>query len=75
MLFQNLTSEGPAKVKDHEPPADWPKEGGIKCEKLKMRYREKLPLVLKGISFEAKPNDKIGIVGRTGSGKLSDFNR
>jgi len=35
-----------------------------------MRYREGLPLVLKNISFEVKPQEKIGIVGRTGSGRL-----
>ncbi|XP_072049231.1 ATP-binding cassette sub-family C member 5-like isoform X2 [Amphiura filiformis] len=69
--IKNLTSEAPAKVKDHEPPADWPKEGRIKFDKLKMRYRDNLPLVLQGISFEAKPKEKIGIVGRTGSGKSS----
>ncbi|XP_072048673.1 ATP-binding cassette sub-family C member 5-like [Amphiura filiformis] len=69
--IKNLTSEAPTKIKGHEPPADWPKQGHIKFEKLKMRYRDNLPLVLRGISFEAKPKEKIGIVGRTGSGKSS----
>ncbi|XP_072048669.1 ATP-binding cassette sub-family C member 5-like [Amphiura filiformis] len=69
--IKNLTSEAPKKIKGHEPAADWPKQGHIKFEKLKMRYRDNLPLVLLRISFEAKPKEKIGIVGRTGSGKSS----
>ncbi len=36
-----------------------------------MRYRAQLPLVLKGISFEIRDKEKIGIVGRTGAGKSS----
>lgn len=33
------------------------------------KYREELPEVIHGISFDIKPCEKIGIVGRTGSGK------
>ena len=54
-----------------EPPKDWPTAGALRVEKLQMRYREELPLVLKGISFEVEAGQKIGICGRTGSGKSS----
>ncbi|XP_076803635.1 ATP-binding cassette sub-family C member 5-like isoform X2 [Clavelina lepadiformis] len=53
------------------PPEDWPQNGEIKFESVSMRYRPKLPLVLKRVSFIIKPKEKIGIVGRTGSGKSS----
>ena len=36
-----------------------------------MRSRPGLPLVLKGLSFAVRENEKVGIVGRTGSGKSS----
>lgn len=49
--------------------ADWPKFGKIEFKRVKVRYREGLDLVLKGVSFEAEACQKVGIVGRTGSGK------
>ena len=36
-----------------------------------MRYREGLEPSIRELSFKAEPGMKIGIVGRTGSGKSS----
>jgi ABC-type multidrug transport system fused ATPase/permease subunit len=44
-------------------------KGAIKVDNLHVRYASDLNPVLKGISFTVKPQEKIGIVGRTGSGK------
>lgn len=38
-----------------------------------MRYRPTLPCAINEVSFSTKPGEKIGIVGRTGSGKSSLF--
>ena len=46
-------------------------EGKIKFENYNVRYGPKKPLVLKNISLEIKKGEKIGIVGRTGSGKTT----
>ncbi|GAM21228.1 hypothetical protein SAMD00019534_044030 [Acytostelium subglobosum LB1] len=58
-------------IKESRPAADWPQHGAITFDNLVMRYREGLDPVLKGISCEIKPKEKIGIVGRTGAGKSS----
>ncbi|XP_021111972.1 multidrug resistance-associated protein 5 isoform X4 [Heterocephalus glaber] len=68
---QTLSLEAPARIKNKAPPPDWPQEGEVTFENAEMRYRENLPLVLKKVSFTIKPKEKIGIVGRTGSGKSS----
>jgi len=36
-----------------------------------MRYREQLPPAIKDLSFRIEAGMKVGIVGRTGSGKSS----
>ncbi|CEH14116.1 Multidrug resistance-associated protein/mitoxantrone resistance protein, ABC superfamily [Ceraceosorus bombacis] len=70
--YRDVGKEAPAILDDQRPPAAWPSpQADIKVEDLAMRYRPKLPLVLKGISFDVKPREKIGVVGRTGSGKTS----
>jgi ABC-type multidrug transport system fused ATPase/permease subunit len=43
----------------------------IKIENLWFRYDPELPWVLKGLNFEIHAGEKIGIIGRTGSGKTS----
>uniref|UniRef100_K1R7I3 Multidrug resistance-associated protein 5 n=1 Tax=Magallana gigas TaxID=29159 RepID=K1R7I3_MAGGI len=64
-------SEGSEMDKKNQPPADWPDEGTLIFKNVKLRYRENLPLALKGVSFDVLPKEKIGIVGRSGSGKSS----
>jgi ABC-type multidrug transport system fused ATPase/permease subunit len=54
-----------------EPDSQWLMHGELKMSDISMRYNEDLPLVLNGVSIDAKPAQKIGIVGRTGSGKSS----
>lgn len=54
-------------------PVGWPQKGELAIEKLSMRYRPGLPLVLKNLSFTVNAGEKVGICGRTGSGKSSMF--
>ncbi|WIA12106.1 hypothetical protein OEZ85_012180 [Tetradesmus obliquus] len=41
--------------------------GAITERDLKLRYRPGLPLVLRRVSFEVSPGEKVSLVGRTGS--------
>ncbi|KAM0753978.1 hypothetical protein T439DRAFT_342117 [Meredithblackwellia eburnea MCA 4105] len=52
------------------PPAIWPsRDCTIEVQGLTASYAPELPPVLKNVSFKIKPREKIGICGRTGSGK------
>ncbi|XP_045888265.1 ATP-binding cassette sub-family C member 12 [Micropterus dolomieu] len=64
-------SEAPRHIKDAHVPEDWPKSGTITFQDYKMRYRENTPVVLNGLNFTIRAGEKLGIVGRTGSGKSS----
>ncbi|KAF5377185.1 hypothetical protein D9615_006331 [Tricholomella constricta] len=53
------------------PPAYWPASGDIRVENLSARYSHDGPKVLHDLSFHIQSGQRIGIVGRTGSGKSS----
>ena len=64
--YAELPQEAPLKTIDVD--ENWPYEGIIEFKDFQVRYREGLDLVLKGISFKCNSQEKIGIVGRTGTG-------
>lgn len=51
----------------------WPTMGVVSFKNVRLRYRSDLSDALKGVTFCTKPTEKVGIVGRTGSGKSSLF--
>ncbi|KAJ1654030.1 hypothetical protein IWQ61_005966 [Dispira simplex] len=69
--YSELPSEAPDVIPDQRPSEEWPSEGTVDFTDYATRYRPGLDLVLKGVSFNVKPKEKIGIVGRTGAGKSS----
>lgn len=69
--YAQLPSEAPEIIKRHRPPVSWPSSGEVEFRQYSARYREGLDLVLKNVSLDIKPREKIGVVGRTGAGKSS----
>lgn len=56
--YTELEPEGDATT-PNDPPASWPENGGIKFDNVKLAYRPGLPLVLKGVTFEIQPGEKV----------------
>ncbi|XP_056173981.1 ABC transporter C family member 10-like [Syzygium oleosum] len=69
--YMHIQSEAPEVIEDSRPAPDWPSSGKVEIYDLKVRYRPDSPFVLHGISCKIKGGHKIGIVGRTGSGKTT----
>ncbi|OMJ71617.1 hypothetical protein SteCoe_30111 [Stentor coeruleus] len=53
---------------------NWPSRGVIEFYKYSARYRPDTDIILNNVSFIIKSCEKIGIMGRTGSGKSSIVN-
>jgi ATP-binding cassette subfamily C (CFTR/MRP) protein 1 len=51
------------------PPRGWPESGAVAIRGLEVRYRPDLAPALSGISCTISAGTRVGIVGRTGSGK------
>ncbi|XP_061583426.1 ATP-binding cassette sub-family C member 10 [Cololabis saira] len=69
--FTDLPTE-PQDQNVQLPPA-WPEQGRLEFRDVALSYREGLPNALDGVSLLVPPGEKIGIMGRTGSGKSSMF--
>ena len=69
LKYTECPSEAPKNKIIDATLTNWPKYGKIQFINFSVKYRPDTDIVLKNISFEIKPNEKIGIAGRTGSGK------
>ncbi|RIB29312.1 P-loop containing nucleoside triphosphate hydrolase protein [Gigaspora rosea] len=66
--FSEIPQEAPAII-EPRPPASWPHSGAITVQNLEVKYAPDLEPVLHHISFSVEGQEKVGLVGRTGSGK------
>ncbi|KAK4171731.1 putative ATP-dependent bile acid permease [Triangularia setosa] len=54
-----------------EPSQEWPQSGLVEYRAVSARYAAHLNPVLRDLSFQVRPLERVGIVGRTGAGKSS----
>ncbi|KAM7272165.1 hypothetical protein ACFE04_026828 [Oxalis oulophora] len=67
--YMYIPSEAPEIIKNNRPLSNWPVVGQVDICNLQVRYRPDTPLVIRGINCTIQGGHKVGIVGRTGSGK------
>lgn len=67
--YRDLEPE-PEPERPQEVDDNWPANGVIEFENVFFRYFAEAEPVLRGLSFMIRPQEKIGIVGRTGAGEI-----
>ena len=71
LSFTNIESEKHLELHEDKNLAltNWPQFGKIEFKNYSVRYRPDTELILKNITLSIQGKEKIGVVGRTGSGK------
>ncbi|KAJ2611751.1 hypothetical protein EV177_003333 [Coemansia sp. RSA 1804] len=71
MQYMNVEQEAALDTEpEHKPLASWPTKGDVQIDNLFAEYVPGVP-VLHGVSLSIEHGEKVGIVGRTGSGKTT----
>lgn len=68
MQYATLPSE-PLPTSNGKPPAAWPTDGDVVVKNLSVKYALDGPKVLRDVTFSINSKERVGICGRTGSGK------
>ncbi|KAJ3328463.1 hypothetical protein HDU76_009907 [Blyttiomyces sp. JEL0837] len=73
-FIENAPSEPVRLSKEKGFSSEWPPNGAIEFKQVILRYHRYGVAILKSVSFRIHGGEKIGIVGRSGSGKTSILN-
>jgi ATP-binding cassette, subfamily C (CFTR/MRP), member 1 len=69
--FSEHTANENLPGKNHSIPENWPAHGAIEFKNVSASYTPESNLVVRNLSMSVKAGEKIGICGRSGSGKSS----
>jgi len=62
-----------ARTAAQDDEAPWPTPGSLEFRDVELRYQPHLPTVLNGLTLSVAPGTRLGVCGRTGSGKSTLF--
>ncbi|KAI6366360.1 ABC transporter 7 [Pyricularia grisea] len=69
--YLEVEQEAAPICENNRPPQNWPAQGSVEFINYTTSYRKELDPVLRNVTFKISPQEKVGIVGRTGAGKSS----
>jgi ABC-type multidrug transport system fused ATPase/permease subunit len=69
--FERDTPSEDLPQEKRDVPPQWPSKGEVEIKDLVVGYKPDLPPAISNVSLTIRPGQKIGLVGRTGSGKSS----
>ncbi|KAL7790898.1 P-loop containing nucleoside triphosphate hydrolase protein [Trichoderma ceciliae] len=69
--FEETTPSELLPEENYAPPEEWPAQGSLEFVNLSVQYDATANPVLQNISLVIHPGEKLGLVGRSGSGKSS----
>jgi ABC-type multidrug transport system fused ATPase/permease subunit len=69
--FESMTESEDQPSENHNPSPTWPQEGQLVLNNISASYNDEGENVLKSVSVSIAPGKKVGICGRSGSGKSS----
>jgi ABC-type multidrug transport system fused ATPase/permease subunit len=72
-FYSQLPQETQEEDSAYPVPSDWPSRGEVQVVNLCVRYAPHLPQVIKDLSFSLPAGERMGLIGRTGSGKSTVF--
>lgn len=59
--YSHIEPEAALEVPEKKPSENWPEHGAISGEQVRFRYHPSLPVVLKGVTFNIKAKEKVGM--------------
>ncbi|KAL6886032.1 P-loop containing nucleoside triphosphate hydrolase protein [Trichoderma evansii] len=68
-IFARDTPSEVSPSRSETPPNDWPSKGTVEFRDVSLGYSDTMPPIISNLTLKIQPRWKVGLCGRTGSGK------